>query len=154
LPEQRSVRAGLERLDAWRKANPGEVSSYAPITYESPNRLFKVSFVPDFGLRIVEKATAVHIWNTAQPVLQPRLVYAALSLFPPLYRGTANPPDDIAVLSLRKPELFKLSEAADHSDLGIALAAGIEELFRHISDELGLPAKPDKGRPAGPPPPA
>jgi len=117
------------------------------VTYESPAGLFRVNFTADFGVRIGRDAVAVHLWNTATPALSPRMVYAALSLFAPLYAATDNPPDDIAVLSLREPRLYRLSEAGRYAGLGSSLASRIEELLRDVSDELGLPPPEDRPGP-------
>lgn len=98
-------------------------------------------------MQIGRDAVAVHLWNTATPTLSPRMVYAALSLFAPLYAGADNPPDDIAVLSLREPRLYRLSEAGRFSGLGVSLASRIEDMLRDVRDELGLP--PPEDRPGG-----
>jgi hypothetical protein len=147
-PEQLSARRGLERLEQWRRAHPGAIMPFAPVTYESPAGLFKVVFTPDFGVRMGRDAVAVHLWNTARPALSPRTVYAALSLFEPLYAATDNPPDDIAVLSLREPRLYRLSEAGRFASIGASLASRIEDMLKDVSDELGLP--PPENRPGGP----
>lgn len=146
-PEQASARIGLQRLEEWRRARPGAIVPFAPVTYESPSGLFKVTFTADFGVRIGRDAVAVHLWNTATPELSPRMVYAALSLFASVYAATDNPPDDIAVLSLREPRLYRLSEAGRYAGLGASLADRIEEMLRDVSQELGLP--PPEERPGG-----
>lgn len=144
-PEQASARIGLQRLEEWRRAQPGAIIPFAPMTYESPAGLFKVTFTADFGVRIGRESVAVHLWNTAAPELAPRMVYAALSMFPPLYATIDNPPDDIAVLSLREPRLYRLSEAGRYAGLGAGLADRIEEMLRDVTQELGLP--PPEERP-------
>ncbi len=136
--ERRSARAGMERLDAWRRDHRGEVCEFASATYESPAGLFSVAFTPDFGVRVGRREISVHVWNTINPPLQPHLVSLALSLFPPLYEG-ASTPDDLAVLSLRDSEFYRLSEAGARADEGEALATRIDELIRDVRDELGLP---------------
>jgi len=138
-PEQRSTQVGLERLEERRREHPGEIISYDPATYESPSGLFKVTFTADLGVRLGAEGVAVHLWNTATPALSPRMVFAALSLFPAVYRGNENPPDDVAVLSLREPRLLRLSEAGRLAGLGASLAARVEDLLRDVRDELGLP---------------
>jgi hypothetical protein len=148
-PEQASTRVGLQRLEEWRRAHPGAIVPFAPATYESPSGLFKVNFTADFGVRIGRDSVAVHLWNTATPELSPRRVYAALSLFAPVYAGIGNPPDDISVLSLREPRLYRLSEAGRYAGLGASLADRIEEMLRDASRELGLPPpeeRPGSGR--------
>lgn len=143
-PEQLSVRVGLERLEQWRLEHPGVIVPFAPVTYKSPAGLFKVVFTPDFGVRIGRDFVAVHLWNTTTPTLVPRMIYAALSLFAPLYAETDNPPDDVAVLSLRESRLYRLSEAGRFAALGASLARRIEDMFRDVSDELGLPSSEDR----------
>ena len=143
-PEQLSVRLGLERLEEWRGEHPGEIMPFAPVTYQSPAGLFKVTFTADFGVRIGREGVAVHLWNTAMPALSPRMVYAALSLFTPLYEQSDNTPDDIAVLSMREPRLYRLSGAGRFAGLGDSLAGRIEEMLRDVRDELGLPAPEDR----------
>lgn len=138
-PEQASARVGLQRLEEWRSAHPGAIVPFAPVIYESPAGLFRVNFTADFGVRIGREAVAVHLWNTATPELSARLVYATLSLFAPVYAATDNPPEDIAVLSLREPRLYRLSEAGRYAGLGASLADRIEEMLRDVSQELGLP---------------
>jgi hypothetical protein len=148
-PEQRSVRAGLERLETWRLDNPGAILPYRSVTYESPTGIFKVNFTPDFGVRLGPDETAVHIWNTARPPLTDRMVYAALSLFPDAYAEDDSPPDDLALLSLREPRLYRLGEAGRYAGLGTGVASRVEEMFRDVRDELGLP-HPEE-RPSRPP---
>jgi hypothetical protein len=146
-PERTSAQVGLERLDQWRRENPGAIIPYSPVTYESPASLFKVTFMPDFGSELGGVGTAVHLWNTATPALTPRMVYAALSLFEPLYAAVENGPNDIAVLSLPGRRLYRLSEAGRYAGLGASLASRIEDLLRDVRDELGLPGAED--RPGG-----
>jgi hypothetical protein len=144
-PEQRSVQLGLERLERWRRSNPGEIVDYPPALYESPSGLYKVSLVPDFGIQVGGAGVAVHVWNTAQPRLEPRLVYAALALFPAVYAEQKRPPDDLAVLSLPDETLFRLSEAGRHASIGPSLALRVEEMIRQGHSDLGLP--PPEERP-------
>lgn len=143
--EERSARAGLENLREWREANPGPTLAFPPKILVSPNDVFRVHFTPDFGVTLDGLTTAVHIWNTARPPLIPRMVYGALSLFPALYDGD-NAPDDLAVLSLREPRLYRLSEATDHSVLGARLVTQIERIISEISEELELPVPPRDDR--------
>lgn len=138
-PERNSVRVGLERLEIWRTGYAGSILDYGSVTYESPSRLFKVAFAPDFGIQSDDSGVAVHIWNTVQPRLLPEMTYGAISLFRPLYEETDNAPDDLAVLSLREPELYRLSEAGGYADMGADLVARIESTVREVSDELDLP---------------
>jgi hypothetical protein len=143
-PEQNSARIGLDRLEAWRREHPGAIIPFTPATYESPTGLFKVTFTPDFGVRLGRDGVAVHVWNTAKPDLSPRMVYAALSLFPALYAEGEMPPDDLAVLSLREPQLYRLSEAGRYAGLGASLASRLEDLLRQVREEIGLPPTGDK----------
>jgi hypothetical protein len=144
VPEQTSARLGLQRLEEWRAAHPGAIIPYAPVTYESPAGLFKVTFTADFGVRMGVDGVAVHLWNTASPALSPRMVYAALSLFEPLYAASDKRPDDLAVLSLREPRLYRLSEAGRFAGLGASLADRIEEMMRDVTNELDLPVHEDR----------
>ncbi|MDU7523827.1 MAG: hypothetical protein E7K72_21025, partial [Roseomonas mucosa] len=52
LPERRSAVAALQRLDLWRRSAPGPVFQGEPVIYESPRRLFRVRFEPDFSIRL------------------------------------------------------------------------------------------------------
>jgi len=132
-PERASATQALTRLATWRADNPGELMTFKPVTYAHASGLFKVTFTPDFGVRLGRTATAVHIWNTARPAISPRNVYSALALFPDLYdegRSTA----DFALLSLREPKLYRLSEAGRYASLGEAAAEKIAEGFRRAID--------------------
>lgn len=137
-PERLSAIQALKRLSDWRKSNPGELLSFKPATYPHSSGLFNVTFTPDFGVRLGQSATAVHIWNTAQPTLTARAVYSALSLFPKTYEHEPIP-EDLALLSLRGPEpqLFRLSDAGRYAGLGESAAEKIAESFRRAIDDLG-----------------
>jgi hypothetical protein len=139
-PERLSATMALKRLAEWRSDNPGALATYQAMTYSHPSGLFKVTFTPDFGVRLGRLGTAIHIWNTAQPALKARTVYAALALFPDLYE--ADVPDDFAVLSLREPQLFRLSEAGRYASLSAGVADNVAEGFRKAFDDLGVPAPP------------
>lgn len=147
-PERQSARAALERLAVWRAGNSGDLLSYAPVTYAHPSGLFNVTFTPDFGLNLGGEKVALHIWNTATPALTARTVYAALSLFPSLYGG-ANVPGDLALLSLREPHLYRLSEAGRYAGLGASVAESVAEGFRQARSVLDLPPVGDQP-PQGP----
>ena len=150
-PEQRSARNGLERLNAWRRDNPGPILSYAPVSYESPGGLYKVGFNPDFGLNIGGQGVAIHVWNTARPDLVPRMAYAALSLIAPQYEGQNNAPDDLGVLSLPDMKLYRLSDAGRYAGLGPGLAERLEDLMREVQNSLDQPSgEPPEDRPNGP----
>ncbi len=134
-PERLSATQALKRLAEWRQGNPGELLSFKPATYGHSSGLFKVTFTPDFGVRLGRNTTAVHIWNTAQPALNARTVYTALSLFPKIYEDRPIP-EDFALLSLREPQLFLLSEAGRYADLGESAAEKVAEGFRKAIEDL------------------
>jgi hypothetical protein len=138
-PERRSVTQGLTRLQTWREEYGGAITPFPAATFDSPSGLYKVTFAPDFGIQFRSGSIAVHIWNTARPALIPRMVYAALSLFPDLYSDLRRPPDDLAVLSLADLRLYRLSEAGSHALVGPSLAQRVEDLIRDTRRELGLP---------------
>jgi hypothetical protein len=151
-PEQKSARLGLERLIEWRKEKAGEIVEFPPALYESPGGVFKVNFNPEFGIKIGSSIVAVHTWNTAFPNLKPRIVYAALSLFPEIYQASDGAPDDLAVLSLRDGQFYRLSESFGHAALGLRLVEQVEEIFHSVRKELGLPSD-RRERPSPPSPP-
>lgn len=147
--ERQSAMKALAQLAEWRASNPGELLSYSPATYRHGSGLFKVAFTPDFGVRLGGAGTAIHIWNTAKPELTARTVYAALSLFPDLYDG-ADTPDDFALLSLREPQLFRLSAAGRFAGLGESMADKVGEAFRSALSDLGTITPTDQpGFPTG-----
>ena len=133
--ERLSAIRALTRLAEWRRENPAELLAYAPATYSHSSGLFKVAFTPDFGVRIGRIGTAVHIWNTSKPALTQRMVYAALSLFPELYDDSLAP-DDFALLSLREPHFYRLSEAGRYASFGESVAETVAESFRQALTEL------------------
>lgn len=137
--ERDSVQTGMERLEDWRRAYPGPISSFPSVSYESPAGLFSVSFKPDFGVQIGQRSAAVHVWNTKQPELVEHLTYGALALFHPVYTGSSNRPDELAVLSLRDASLYRLGDAAKYAALGEGLAHRIDDIIREVRDDLGLP---------------
>lgn len=140
--EARSARAALEYLAEWRIDFPGELMAFEPRTFESPDGRFKVRFTPDFGIIIGGQTVAVHIWKTLRPNLDARMTYAALSLFPPVYAGHGNAPDDLAVLSVLNGRLYRLNDVPDHSLLASRVVAALDARL----EELG------GGRPPAPPP--
>lgn len=81
LPERNSAKSGLLTLDGWRSAKAGETFESHKVTIESPAGLFKVCFLPDFGVQIGGVKTAVHVWNTIKPPLTSRMVLATLAPF-------------------------------------------------------------------------
>ena len=149
--EQHSARTGLENLHEWRRENPGGTVHFDPKMFESPDGMFKVHFTPNFGLQIDGRLTAVHLWNTARPQLDHRMTLAALSLFADPYATDSQPPDDLAVLSLREPRLYRLSEArAEHYVVGERTVAALDGVIGRIRDDLGLPPPPHPPHPPGP----
>lgn len=134
-PERLSATQALKRLADWRSANSGQLISYKPMTYEHGSGLFKVTFTPDFGIRLGRAGTAVHLWNNTAPALSARTVYSALALFPELYEGDGTP-DDFALLSLRDSELFRLTEAGRHAGLGESMAERVADGFRQAFIDL------------------
>lgn len=144
--ERAAAKIALERLAQWRSDNPHDLLAYRSATYDHPSGLFSVAFTPDFGVRLGRLGTAVHIWNTAKPELTPRAVYAALALFPDLF-DEPGAPDDLALLSLREPQLFRLSEAGRYAGLAKSVAESVAETFRNVRDELEGPPGEDRPPP-------
>lgn len=145
--ERRSVEEGLRFLDSWRSANPGEVLDLASTLYVSPHENFKVSFAPDFGYRMGDKAVAIHVWNTGTVQLSERMTYAALQLMASSYEEHLAP-GDLAVLSLPDRKLYRLSSVSDQSALAAIIAADLDRTFEDVRDSL-LPPPPPEIRPTG-----
>lgn len=150
--ERNSARSGLEKLFAWVEQNPCLFFEIPPATFKSPGGVYNVQFLPDFGAVIGGKKTAIHIWNTKAPDLEPHFCHGALALFPKVYAGQEGGPDDLAVLSLRDGNLYRLSEAGDVADFGLSVAMAIENLFQREARDLGLSINPPKHDPHAPPP--
>lgn len=150
-PERQSAQLGLQRLDAWRALNPGAILEFPATTVRSPSETFSVTFTPNFSVRVGSQAVAIHVWNTAAPRLEPRLVRAVLSSFQSTYQATNNPPDDIAVLCLRTTRLIRLGDASEVAELGRLIFTNIDGIFREIAVDLGEPPAPED-HPAPPPP--
>lgn len=142
----RNYLPGLERP-------PGPFFEIPPATFKSPGGMFNVRFLPDFGVEIGGKRTAIHIWNTKAPDLNRQFCHGALALFPKIYAEQDGAPDDLAVLSLRDGSLYRLSEAGDVASFGLSVAMAIENLFQREARDLGLPINPPKPDPHAPPPP-
>jgi hypothetical protein len=149
--ERRSAKAGLEQLGTWRDRNPGPILAFDPVLFESPAKNFRVQFLPTFGVQLNGQNVAVHIWNTARPDLDARMMYAALSLFPSLYDSQEIRPDDLAVLSLPSLRLYRLNEVADQAEIGRRLIRRLDDLFEEIGREPPRPAAPKRDRPVIPP---
>lgn len=152
LPERQSAQLGLQRLGTWRVQNPGPVLEFPAAMIRSPEARFSVTFTPNFGLRIADRSVAIHVWNTAEPRLDVRLVRAVLSSFQPVYRVADRSPDDIAVLCLRTMRLIRLGEASDVAELGRLIFASIDGIFREIAGDLGEPPSAPGDHPTPPPP--
>ncbi|RWX40295.1 hypothetical protein EHH54_13240 [Rhizobium leguminosarum] len=142
LSERNSAEQALKQFFLWKDANPGEFEQATPLTFWSPARLYKVEFIPDFMTQIGDRRTAIHLWNTKNP-LDGRLVRAVLSAVAARY-PVENRPDDIAVLSLKNRTLYRWSEAdRDTRALGNRLLEMLDMQFATARAELGLPASPD-----------
>lgn len=138
--EAKSAKSGIQSLAAWIAENPGEIVPIPPRTFVSPRDLFRVQFSPDFGIRMGHQLIAVHIWNTAKPDLNARMVYAALALLPDLYEDeSTSPPDDFAVLSLPDGKLYRLSDVGEYGLIAKRVVSSIEELISDIIGESGFP---------------
>ena len=140
--EARSARAALEYLSRWRLDFPGALSTVPPQAFESPNKQFKVRYTPDFGIDIDGQVVAVHIWKTLRPDLDARMTYAALSLFPALYTGNANAPDDVAVLSVLNGRLYRLSDVPDQSLLASRVVGALDTRMEELGDRRPPPQPP------------
>ncbi len=143
--ERQSTVSGLETLERWRHSGGSHSDAPHPVTFHSPSGIFQVTFAPDFAIQLDGEVTGVHLWNTMKPRLQPHLVHGVLSVFFEPVEELENPPDDLAVLSLRDLELFRLSHSRDHRELGIDIIARVEEAFRDVRRELGIPAGDQPG---------
>lgn len=146
ITERQSAIAALQRLATWHKDTRNAVFVYRqnPAVFESPSRLFKVRFEPDFELQTSAKRTAFHLWNTQKPKLAPGPTYAALALIENAYQDQDGAPDDLAVLSMREPPtVYRFSEAVDNSALVASIVEQIEEGIRGA----GLPPLAPEDRP-------
>lgn len=146
--ERRSVEAGLRQLDAWQIANPGHVLAIQSALYVSPDQMFRVNFIPDFGYRLEDQNVAIHLWNTGTVELSPRMTYAALTLIRSAYEGDTAP-DDLAVLSLPDNRLYRLSDVPDQSRLAAIVAGNLDRLFQSVREEVAGPTVPPEIRPGG-----
>lgn len=145
-PERKSARQALQQFFRWKDEHPGEFETAAPLTFTSPAGLYKVEFTPDFLLQIDNRRTAVHLWNTKDP-LDSRLVRAVLSSVASRY-PIDDRPDDFAVLSLKDRTLYRWSDAdRETRALGERLLALLDMQFTTARRELGLPASPDLEEP-------
>lgn len=150
--ERNSAQQALRRLHEWRTDNPGEISTFDQVTWKSPEGRFAVTFRPNFGLRIGSETAGIHLWNTALPRLESRLVRGVLSLFVDSYRGMKKQPDDLAVLCLRTMRLIRLADASEVTEIGQLIAARVDQIFAELEREDRLPPAPLGDRPPAPPP--
>lgn len=147
--EGQSAVNALKFLEEWRNRNLGQLLSFRPKVYESPNSLFKVKYTPDFGLIIDGERVAVHIWNTKWPDLDARMTYAALYLISELYDDEADGRPDLAVLSVPNNRLYRLSDVADQEILAGRLVAAFEALIEEVGgDDRQLPTSPSPDQPS------
>ncbi|MDI5929044.1 hypothetical protein QBK93_30840 [Rhizobium leguminosarum] len=144
LPERNSARRALEQFFEWKDQHPGVMEAASSLAFSSPGGLFKIEFTPDFLLRIGERRTAVHLWNTRHP-LSGNFVRAALCAVAVRY-PLENRPEDFAVLSLQNRTLYRWSESnRETSALGERLMEILDMQFASARAELGLPASPGFG---------
>lgn len=136
MPERNSAIEGLRALSNWLRENPSTVGEFKTKTISSPNAIFKVKFSPDFVLTINGTPVVVHVWNTKNPPLDTRMMFGAMSLFSELYRDDLSTSADLAILSLRNSQLYRLSQVADHSATGFATIQRLERIFTEIESEL------------------
>lgn len=142
--ERTSAVSALERLGLWDTRGLGGIIDFAPAIYESPNRLFRLKFEPDFGMWIDGKATAFHLWNTKSAKLTPNVTYGALALVAQAFQSHDSSPDDVGVFSLREPStVYLLSQASDHSAVATSIVEQIEEFIRGPMP----PSPPPEARP-------
>jgi hypothetical protein len=134
--EARSATSALKYLEAWRFRNSGELVSFQPKIYDSPNGRFKVRYAPDFGVTIGGVRVAVHVWNTKRPDLDVRMAHAALSLIADLYDDGSGEQPDLAVLSIPDNRLIRLSDVPDQSVLAGRVVAAFEALIEEIDEEI------------------
>lgn len=142
LPERNSAKSGLLVLNDWKMRNVGAVFVANRTVVESPSGLYKVAYPPDFGADIRGVRTAVHIWNTMRPDLEGRLVLAALAPFfePMSEQGF----DEIAVLSLRDGQLYRLGDPRPYLDHSAIVFDRIEHLIEEINDDGRRPPAEDR----------
>lgn len=141
--ERQSTISGIQSLDRWRLEHGQATPATAALLYESPAAIFRVSFGSDFGFLVEGQPTAIHVWNTIRPPLQPHLVRATLTLFEGANEASASPATDLGVLSLRTRELYRLSEAEQYRGLGGDVVHNLEELFVSLRQELGMGQRPE-----------
>jgi hypothetical protein len=135
--ELTSARNALQKLVDWRARNPGRLSEFQGVKYESPNSIFKVDFSWDFGIELNGRRTAIHLWNT-KIKLSSNVVLGILTLLPECYDGNSQAPEDFAVLSLKDLKLYRWSESGvDHKILGKQLISHLEKNFELVKSQIG-----------------
>jgi hypothetical protein len=151
-PERTSAIEGLNALNTWLQHNHGQIMDGEARVISSPNNIFKVKFSPDFIIQIGGYKTAFHIWNTKKPELDPRMMFGSLSLFVGSYREIPEAVNDLAILSLRNSELYRLSQVPDHRATGMATIQRLERIFQEVQSELRSHSPSLGDRPDSPPP--
>lgn len=145
VAERKSAKAGINVLERWRAANTGGVFPVNRATVESPSGVYKVAYSPDFGIDLAGGRTAVHVWNTMKPNLERRMVMAALAPFvdPMAEQGF----DEVAVLSLRDGQLYRLADPASYIEHSSIILEHIERLIEDIRDDGRRPPAEDRPLP-------
>lgn len=146
--ERISAQKGLEKLASWLAEKGGSAYKVPSGIFKSPNDLFRVSFIPDFGLDIQGKKTAIHLWNTKTVGLGSNAAYTALSLFAKQYEDQFNI-ENLAVLSLvgAEPKLYLLENPGAYEVIADRTVASLEARIQSII----APDRPDS-HPGGPRP--
>jgi hypothetical protein len=146
IHERNSAKAGIGKLARWRNDQPQEICDLEEMYYEGPSGFFGVRLKPDFGIRLSSGVVGVHVWNTKHPKLDAGKIYSALALFEEFKDG--NDLSDLAVLSLRDGNFYRLSEAGDHRERASIMISNLEEIYREIQDEGDSGARPEGDRPS------
>jgi hypothetical protein len=145
--ERLSAITALQRLETWRAGMSGTIVTFEPVIFESPGKLFKVKFEPDFGVLIHGQITAFHLWNTQKPNLAAGSAYAALALVAEAYQDHDRAPGDVAVLSTRHdpPQELRLGDVPAPLALASSIIEQIEDDIRGAT--TSLPPPEDRPRP-------
>jgi len=151
--ERTAYSEGLAKLETWRKATPGEALLIPSKVHTPEGKRFSLQARPEFGLLDAGRITAFHVWNTKRPKLTEADARNALSLLPALYADDDVPPDDFAILSLREPKVYRLSELGCQPAAAHFTAADIEQRIQKILDKASPPPPPPPGGTAELPPP-
>jgi hypothetical protein len=135
--ERVSLIEGLTKLFEWRVSYPGDVYKVPARIYDSPNKLFKISIQPEFGILNASGRTAFCLWNTKSVDLKFDAAYNLLAAFPGCYERALPPVDDFGLLSLREPKLLRLSERAISEAEVLAMMMQVEHVILDLYDEAG-----------------